>query len=89
MKPTGYIYLPGTQYREAEGHLKLRSFLHDYVIIYAPRIGKYINKHELHRQFPPRRVKDTNMNDIKNSLCVINVVIVTSVLNIEIEPWVA
>ena len=83
MKPTGYIYLPGTQYREAEGHLKLRPFLHDAVINYDPRIGKYINKHDLYRQCSPRRVKDTNMNDIENSLFVRNVMIVIPVLNME------
>ena len=41
---TGYIYLPGSQYRGAEGHLKLRSCLHDAVINSAPSIGKYTNK---------------------------------------------
>ena len=31
-KSTGYIYLTESQYCEAEGHLKLRSCLHDAVI---------------------------------------------------------
>ena len=42
---TGYIYLHVSQYHEAEGHLKIRSCLHDAVINSAPRIGNYINKH--------------------------------------------
>ena len=41
---TGYIDLTGSQYREAEGHLKLRSCLQYVVINYALRIGKCINK---------------------------------------------
>ena len=41
-KPTGYIFLYGSQYREAEGHLKLRSCLHDAIKLYK--------KHELYRQ---------------------------------------
>ena len=40
----GYIDLTGSQYREAEGHLKLRSCLQYVVINYALRIGKCINK---------------------------------------------
>ena len=64
IKLTGYTYPPGFQYSEAGGHLKLRSCLHDTIIIYASSIGKYINKHELYRQSPPRIVKDTNMNEI-------------------------
>ena len=53
-KSTGYIYLPGSKFREAEGHLTMRSCLQDAVINYAPRIGKYINKLESYRQVPPR-----------------------------------
>ena len=44
---TGFIYLPGSKYREAEVHLKMRSCLQDAVIIYAYRIVKCINKLEL------------------------------------------
>ena len=44
IKSTGFIYLPGSKYREAEVRLKLRSCLQDAVINSAPRIGKYINK---------------------------------------------
>ena len=46
-KGTGCIYLPGSGFREAEGHLSMRSCLKDAVINYAPRIGKFINKQEL------------------------------------------
>ena len=53
IKSTGYMYPPGYKYREAEGHLKLRSCLKDAVIKSASRIGKYIHF--------PRRVKDTNI----------------------------
>ena len=46
-KSTEFIYLPGSKFREAEGHLKMRSCLQDSVIKYAPRIVKYINKLEI------------------------------------------
>ena len=59
-KPTGYIYLPGSKYLEAEGHLTMRSCLQEAFIYYVPRIGKYINKLELHNQCPTRIVKDKN-----------------------------
>ena len=44
IKSTGYIYLPGSKYREADGHLKLRSCLQYAVINSSLRIGKYVNK---------------------------------------------
>ena len=53
----------------------------------APRIGKFINKLELYNQCPPRRVKDTNMSEIENFLCVKHVINVTPSLHIEREPW--
>ena len=40
IKSTGYIYLPGSKFREAEVHLAARSYLKDTVINSAPRIGK-------------------------------------------------
>ena len=43
-KATGCIYLPGSRFRETEGHLSMRSCLQDAVINSAPRIGKFINK---------------------------------------------
>ena len=39
-KSTRFIYLPGSKFCEAEGHLTMRSCLQDAVINYAPRIGK-------------------------------------------------
>ena len=46
-KPTGYICLPVSRYREAEGYLKPRPCFQDTVINYASRIGKYTNKLEM------------------------------------------
>ena len=66
----------------------MRSCLQYAVINSAPKIVKYINKHELYRQFPPRRVKDTNILYIENTSCVRNVMKVTPVFVIEREPWV-
>ena len=43
IKPTGYIYHPGSQFCEAEGHLKLRLCLYEYIINSALRDGNYIN----------------------------------------------
>ena len=42
-KSPGYIYLPGSKFREAEGHLTMMSCLQDDVIDSSPRVGKYIN----------------------------------------------
>ena len=57
-KATGCIYLPGSDFCEAEGHLSMHSCLQDAVITSSPRIGKYIDKQELYRQWPPIKVKD-------------------------------
>ena len=48
-KSTGFIYVPGSKFRGAEGNLSMRSCLQDDVINSAPRIRKYIDKHELYR----------------------------------------
>ena len=64
IKATGCIYLPGSYFREAEGHLSMRSCLQDAVINSAPRIGKYIDQQELYRQCPPIKVKDSNIYEI-------------------------
>ena len=58
------MFLPGSDFLEAEGHLSMRSYLQDVVINSAPRIRKYIDKQELYRQCPPRKVKDTNIYEI-------------------------
>ena len=83
-----FIYFPGSKFRESEGYLKMISCLQDAVINSTPKIGKYINKLELYRQCPPRRVKDTKMSEIENISCVRNVIRVTPVSGIEREPWV-
>ena len=89
IKSTGCIYLPGSDFREAEGHLLMRSCLQDAVINSAPRIGKFIDKHELYRQCPPRRVKDSNISEIENTSCVRNVMKATVVFGIERVAWVS
>ena len=43
-KSTGFIYLIGSEFREAEGCSSMSSCLQDSVINYAPSIGKYIDK---------------------------------------------
>ena len=64
----------------------MRSYLQDAVINSAPRIGKYIDKQELYRQCPPIKVKDSNISEIENTSCVINVIEVTPVFGIERVP---
>ena len=61
----------------------MRSCLQDAVINSAPRIGNFIDKKELYRQCPPRRVKDSNISEIENTSCVRNVMEVTVVSGIE------
>ena len=63
----------------------MRSCLKDDAINSALRIGKYIDKHELYRQLPPRRVKDTHISEIENTSCVRNVMKVNPVSRIERE----
>ena len=87
-KVTGCIYIPGSDFSEAEGHLSMRSCLQDAVINSATRIGKFINKQELYRQCPPRIVKDSNISEIENTSCVRNFMEVTVVSGIERVPWV-
>ena len=86
-KPTGWIFLPGSGFREAEGNLKMRSCLQDAVINSSPRIEKFINKQELYRQCPPIRVKNSHISEIEDSAYVINVMNITPVLGIEEVPW--
>ena len=65
----------------------MRSCLQDAVINSAPRIEKLINKQELYRQCPPRRVKDLNISEMENTSCVRNVLKVTPVSRIEQVAW--
>ena len=81
------MFLPGSGFREAEGNLKMRSCLQDAVINSAPGIGKFINKLELYRQCPPRRVNNSHIYEIEDSACVRNVMNITPVLGIEEVPW--
>ena len=82
-KSTGFIYLPESEFLETEGYLMMRSCLQDTVIISAPKIGKYLNKLELYRQCPPRKVKNTKSYEIENTSCVRNSMRVTLVSVIE------
>ena len=38
-KATGYVYITGSPYRDAEGSSQPRSCIHDAIIDAAPRIG--------------------------------------------------
>ena len=67
--------------------MKIRSFLRDAVINSDPRIGKIINKLELYRQCPLRRVKNSHISEIEDSACVRNVINITPVLRIEEVNW--
>ena len=87
IKPTGFIYLTGSNFREDKGDLTMRSCLQDAFNNSAPRIGKYINNLELYRKFPPTRVKDTKMSEIYYTSGVRSVMKVTPLSLIEIEPW--
>ena len=64
----------------------MRSCLQYAVFNSTPRIGKYINKMELYKNFPPRRVKYTKISEIENNSCVRNVMRVNPESGIEREP---
>ena len=65
----------------------MRSCLQDAVINSAPRIGKFINKEELYRQCPPRRVKNSHISEIEKCACVTNVMKITPMSGIEELKW--
>ena len=65
----------------------MRSCLKYAVINSAPIIGKFINKQELYRQCPPRRLKDSHISEIGNTSCVRNVMNMTPVSRIERVAW--
>ena len=65
----------------------MRSCLQYAVINSAPIIEKFINKQELYRQCPLRRVKDSHISEIENSSCVRNVMNMTLVSEIERVAW--
>ena len=81
------LFLPGSGFREAEGNLKMKSCLQYAVINSAPRIGKFMNKLELYRHFPPRRVKDSHISEIEDSARVRNFMNITPVSGIEEVKW--
>ena len=81
-KATGCLYLSWSGFREAKGHFSMRSCLQDAVINSIPIIGNFMNKQELCRQFPPRRVRDSNISEIENNSCVRNVMKVTPAFNL-------
>ena len=60
LNATGFVYLKGSPYRNAEVPSQLISCLHDVIINATPKIGKELKK-KLYRQCPPRRVKDKNI----------------------------
>ena len=62
-KPTGCIFLSGSGLRDTEGNSNMRSCLQDAAINSAPRIGKFINKEELYRHCPPRRVNNSHISE--------------------------
>ena len=57
-----FVCHQGSSYHDAEISSQLISCLHDAIIHAAPRIGRIIDKLELYRQCPPRRLKETNMS---------------------------
>ena len=57
LRATGYEYIIGSPYRDAEGLSHLRSCLHDAITNTDPRIGKKKDKLDLYIQCPTRRVK--------------------------------
>ena len=61
LRATGFMYLKGSLHLDAEGTSQLRSWIHDEIINSALGIAGKIDKLELYRQFPPIRVKDTNI----------------------------
>ena len=63
-KAAGFVYLKGSPYHGAEGSSQLRPCLHDAIINSSPRIGGNFDNLEFYRQFPPRRVKETQTTNI-------------------------
>ena len=82
-KSIGCVLITGSPYRDAEGSPQHRSCLHDAIINSAPRIGENIDQSELYRQFSPRRVMDTTIEELEKWECVSSVINIAPVLNIE------
>ena len=63
------------------------SYLSDAFISSAPRIGKYINRMEFYRQYPPRRVKNIKITEIENTSRVRSVASFTPVIIFKRYDW--
>ena len=74
LKATGYVLITGSPYRDAEGSPHQRSCLHDAIINAAPRIGEFFDKSELYRQYLPRRVMDTTIDELDKCERVLSVI---------------
>ena len=88
LKATGFVYLKGSTYRDAEGSSQLISCLHDAIINYAPRMVGGVEKLELYQQCPPRRLRDTHMTKLEKCKCVSSVTTITPIMKLEREKWV-
>ena len=84
-RETGYVYLKVSSYSDAEGLSQLIFFLHDAINNTAQRMGQKIDKLELYRQCLPRIVKDTYMAELEKCECVLSVITIAPVLNIDRE----
>ena len=73
-KANGYVLITGSPYRDAEGSPHHRSCLHDVIINADPRIGKKIDQSELYIQCSPRRVMDTQIEELDKCECVSSVI---------------
>ena len=81
-KPTGYLYLPGSQLRQEERDWEISSCLQYAVVNVSPHIVKYTNKEYLYRKCSTRPVKDMIINEINHAFCVSSIMNITSVLKI-------
>ena len=81
-KGSRFCVSKNSPYSDAEESSHLRSCLRDAIINAAPRIGG-IDKLELYRQCPPRRVKDIHITELKKCECVSSIMTIAPVLNID------
>ena len=82
-RATGYVYLNGSPYLDAEGLSQLISCLRLDIINAAPIIGGGVDKLELYRQCPPRRLKDTYLKELGKCECLSSLITIVPVLNTE------
>ena len=86
-KATGHVLITASPYRDVEESPHHWSCLHDAIINAAPRIGENIDKSELYRQFSPKRVMDTTIDELDKCECVSSVIKIDPVLDIDREKW--